>query len=276
MKRNSKVVRSFAVGGGIIAGLSLAQLTILGAKGGIGPLKFLRNNRMAKEPGNAEEYHPEQLHPLENSPLKGKKLLFLGSSVTYGAAAMGVSMADYISVLDGCEVIKKAVNGTTLAGTGSSTYVSRLKKVDRSLELDAVICQLSTNDASQNKELGTISISDRMADFNTKTVIGAIEYIIAYTQKTWNCPLIIYTGTRFDSGAYQAMIDALPALQEKWGIGVIDLWHDAEMNCVSDEDYALYMNDSVHPTQAGYLCWWTPKFESYLCDFLSDDRQQAE
>lgn len=37
--------------------------------------------------------------------------------MTYGAAALGVSMADYIAKLDGYTVIKEAVSGTTLAGT---------------------------------------------------------------------------------------------------------------------------------------------------------------
>ncbi len=52
--------------------------------------------------------------------------------------------------------------------------------------------------------------------------------------------------------------------QSSPAIGVIDLWNDAEMNAVSEEDYALYMNDEVHPTQAGYLLWWVPKFQAYL------------
>lgn len=60
------------------------------------------------------------------------------------------------------------------------------------------------------------------------------------------------------------MVEALLQLQEKWGITVIDLWNDPEMNAVSEEDYALYMNDSIHPTQAGYLTWWTPKFQQCL------------
>ncbi len=50
-------------------------------------------------------------------------------------------------------------------------------------------------------------------------------------------------------------------------IGVIDLWNNEEMNAVSDEDYDLYMYDSIHPTQAGYLEWWTPVIEEEL---LSD------
>ena len=26
--------------------------------------------------------------------------------------------------------------------------------------------------------------------------------------------------------------------------------------------------DGIHPTQAGYLNWWTPKMEAYLYDYL--------
>ena len=115
-----------------------------------------------------------------------------------------------------------------------------------------------------------MSDSFDIEDFDRGTVIGALETIIAYAKESWNCPVIIYTGTRFDSEPYEAMVDALPALQEKWGVGVLDLWNDEEMNAVSDEDYHLYMHDDVHPTRAGYLRWWVPKFESYLYDYLGE------
>ena len=37
---------------------------------------------------------------------------------------------------------------------------------------------------------------------------------------------------------------------------------------VSEKEYEVYMADPVHPTQAGYLEWWTPKMEEYLYQFL--------
>lgn len=253
----------------VVLVLTAAQLIILGAKGGIGPLKFLKDNRMARLPGNAEKYHIENIEPLENSPLAGKRILFLGSSVTNGSASMGMSMADYIRVLDSCDVVKNAVNGTTLADKNSRSYLSRLKAVDATQRFDVVVCQLSTNDASQNISLGEVSASKDPMDFDTQTVLGSIEAIIAYCQETWNCPVVIYTGTKYDSNAYQAMVDSLPQLQEKWGIYIIDLWNDDEMNAVSSEDYAFYMSDKIHPTQAGYLLWWTPKFEEVLYGLFS-------
>lgn len=249
---------------GIVLILTISQLVLLGSLGGIGPLGFIKENKIKNAPGNAQQYHLENVEPLETSPLAGKNFLFLGSSVTRGEASLGVSMADYIGKLDGCTVYKEAVSGTTLAGMESSTYTSRLLEVDTGLELDCVICQLSTNDATRKKAMGQMSDSFSLEDFDRKTVIGAMEYIIAYSREVWDCPVVFYTGTKYSSTQYGKMVEALLQLQEKWGIGVIDLWNDPEMNAVSEEDYALYMNDSIHPTQAGYLKWWTPKFQQCL------------
>ena len=221
--------------------------------------------------GNADEYSVENTEALEDSPLEGKTIIFLGSSVTYGSAAKGESFADFMAVRDGITAIKEALSGTTLVDEttyGKASYIERMKTIDTSIEADAFVCQLSTNDATMKKELGEISDSYDMEDFDVLTVTGAMEYVIAYAQETWGCPVIFYTGTRYNSDAYQAMVDRLPELQEKWGIGVIDLWNDEDMNAVSDEDYALYMVNSIHPSRAGYREWWTPKFEAYLTEYL--------
>lgn len=260
-----KVICIVAIAAAVFA---VAQIIVLGLMGGMGPLGFLRDRRIAALPGNAEEYHPENLKPHEDSPLTGKRLLFLGSSVTAGDAALNVSMADYLQALDGCEVVKEAVSGTTLVNEGSSSYVARLKQVDTNQHFDAIVCQLSTNDASKKKPLGKISDSVEGRAFDDTTVIGAMETIIAYCQDTWDCPILFYTGTQYDSTEYQAMVDALLELEMKWGITVLDLWNDTDMNAVSDTDRKLYMNDDIHPTQAGYLLWWSPKFQECLYELM--------
>ena len=116
--------------------------------------------------------------------------------------------------------------------------------------------------------MGEISSSENLEDFDTQTITGAMEYIIVYAKQTWNCPVIFYTGTKYDSKQYQQMVDVLFELQDKYGIGLIDLWNDEEMNDVSEKEYEVDMADPVHPTQAGYLEWWTPKMEEYLYQFL--------
>ena len=68
--------------------------------------------------------------------LKEKTVLFLGSSVTYGSAAGGVSFAELMEEACGIRCVKEAVSGTTLADINDISYVSRLKKVDTSLVVD--------------------------------------------------------------------------------------------------------------------------------------------
>lgn len=221
--------------------------------------------------GNKDPYTVANTPALQSSPLQGKTILFLGSSVTYGSAAGGESFVDYMVKRDGITAIKEAVSGTTLVDEtvwGKESYIARMKAMDTTIEADALVCQLSTNDATMKKPLGTVSNSIKMEDFDTQTIAGAIEYVIAYSKATWDCPVIFYTGTRYDNEHYAQMVDLLLEIQEKWDIGVIDLWNNAEMNAVSGEDYKLYMVNGIHPSKAGYRDWWTPVFEEYLIDYL--------
>ena len=248
----------------IVLVLVIVSVVLAGSMGGIGPFKFLHDNKIKAHAGNATEYALENVEALESSPLEGKNILFLGSSVTKGACALDTSMADYIGVLDGANITKEAVSGTTLATTKSNNYIERMEQLDTNVDYDIIVVQLSTNDATQEVALGSISDSTDMADFDTTTVMGAIEYIIAYCNENWGCPVVFYTGTKYDSENYAAMVSGLLEIRDKWGIEVVDLWNDADMNAVSDQDYALYMYDGIHPSQAGYLLWWTPKFEEVL------------
>lgn len=230
------------------------------------------SGREAFHKGNNDKYSVANVQSLSNSPLQGKTIIFLGSSVTYGSAAKGESFVDYMVKRDGIVAVKEAVSGTTLVDEtvwGKKSYIERLKTIDPTIHADAFICQLSTNDASMKKELGTISDSFELEDFDTQTVAGAIEYVIAYAKQTWDCPVFFYTGTQYKSEHYEKMVALLLDIQAKWDIGVIDLWNDAEMNAVSKADYALYMVNGIHPSRAGYRDWWTPKFEAYLNENLT-------
>ena len=229
-----------------------------------GPFAKLHDIKTAGLPGNDDIYSPERIPAVEYSPLNGKHLVFLGSSVTYGSASMGISFADYISARNRCIITKKAVSGTTLVDEGSDSYITRLEKLDTKITMDMLVCQLSTNDATQRKPLGSISDSANLADFDTKTVAGAIEYIIAYVEATWGCPVVFYTNPRYDSIEYAAMVMLLKEIADKWNVTVIDMWNDNTFCAITTEQRDLYMADSIHPTRAGYLEWWTPYMEKYL------------
>lgn len=213
-------------------------------------------------------YDPEHVKVLEKSPLAGMHFCFLGSSVTYGSAAGGVSFVEYICKRNGYSFVKEAVSGTTLVDNGPDSYIQRmLRNISPEERFDAFVCQLSTNDAARNLPLGRMMpkcAEDECPSFRRDTIIGALEYIIAYVQKTWKCPVICYTGTKFENPLYGQMVEALYDLRKKWKIGIIDLWNDPQMGMVSETEYGHYMQDPVHPTRAGYLDWWTPKMEQQL------------
>lgn len=241
----------------------LIWIAICGYLWSWGPFASLHNIKTASLAGNQAEYSIENVSESEENALNKKKIIFLGSSVTYGAAAQGVSFVDYIEKRDHVTVIKEAVSGTTLVDEGIDSYISRMEKIKAS-DVDLLVCQLSTNDATQKKELGKVSDAMNLKDFDTHTVAGAMEYIIVYAKENWDCPVVFYTNPKYDSEEYQDMVDLLLEIQEKWKIEVIDLWNDTKFNEISEEQRYLYMADEIHPTQAGYLEWWTPYFEEKL------------
>ena len=217
-------------------------------------------------PGNAKIYAAAHADRREKTPLTGKKIFFLGSSITYGACAMGESFAEDLAARDGIIAVKEAVSGTTLTDDAADSYISRMKTMDRSDHPDLFVCQLSTNDAWQEKPLGEMTDASEffMDQFITGEITGAMEYIIAYARAVWHCPVVFYTNPVYASELYEKMVVRLHELAAKWQIGVISMWDDRAFGAISEEKRRLYMYDEIHPTRAGYLEWWTPYFEEKL------------
>lgn len=266
-KNKGKIIKRVII---VICVWQMIQIPLLGYLFSYGPFSFLGNIKKAKKEGNSSIYDFSSLAEMEDSPIAGKEVCFLGSSVTYGSASMGQSVPEYFAVRMGCISTKEAVSGTTHVDEGNKSYIQRLiHNVDKDAEYSLLICQLSTNDASKKKELGTIAEGRELEDFDTKTITGALEYIICYAQETWNCPVVFFTGSHYDSMEYEAMVQRLYELREKWDIGIIDLWTDEGFNEITEDERELYMDDWIHPTKAGYSIWWGPEMEKQLCDYLT-------
>ena len=270
MKKRTKVILIILAA---VVVLQAAWIAFCGWKWGWGPFHKLSEYRYRSMPGNADRYAVSQVKPSGDETLKGKTVIFLGSSVTYGAASLGESFADDLSARLQCNVVKEAVSGTTLSTTSPNSYVTRLDNI-KTRQADLFICQLSTNDASHKKPLGEVTDSERMEDFDTDTVAGAMEYIIAYAKDKWDCPVVFYTNPKYDSDEYAAMVELLYEIRDKWGIGVIDLW--TELPEITEEERALYMADAIHPTRAGYLEWWTPVMEKDIIEMMELTPESCE
>ncbi|MCH5157373.1 MAG: SGNH/GDSL hydrolase family protein [Clostridiales bacterium] len=248
----------------------------------------LQTNKTA----NDSEFYASAVTRVSNSPLAGKTIYWLGSSVTYGANSGGESMAEFLAAKTGANCVKDAVSGTTIfndgksAATGKDSYVNRLvngTKFDTSAHVDAFICQISTNDARNDRlnKRGEIAEGKDRTYFDTATTLGGVEYIISYVVETWHCPVYFYSGSFFgDSGVrsssnptgtnYGKLIDDVKDVVSKWqnygyDVDVIDLFNDSDFNSqVTDDYYKWCTNDAIHPKRAGYLNWWMPYFEQYL------------
>ncbi len=203
--------------------------------------------------------------------VKGEKALtaqvpeyfFLGSSVTYGATTGGRSFVEVVGETLGAKVVKEAVSGTTLAKAGANSYVERLANFEKSAKPQALIVQLSTNDATQNLPLGTIAEGKELDGFDTTTTIGAMEYIIAYARETWGCDVVFYTNPHFGNNNYLKLVSALYELQQKWAFEIVDFYYCRDMQFVSDAALGGMMSDSIHPNTAGYR-WMGEVFSARL------------
>ena len=244
--------------------------------------------------GNSGKYDPAASSSLvalnkNSSKLKGRNILFLGSSITYGSGAWGISVADYVGVRNGANVKKNAQNGTNLAkpsgSTNDSSYVSRLSRIDSaSFVPDILVCQLSLNDSVNGIGLGTlpdVSFDDLTDDSvrnlydSATTVAGAIAYIDSYAHYYWpDCQVVFFTVRNNGyNNQYAKMRDKLFEARSKYGnFKVIDMWSRADLTNVTSDlsSFCLYMADNNHPKKAGYLYQWTPVFESNLISWMPD------
>ena len=128
----------------------------------------------------------------QDSPLKKKKILFLGSSVTRGACSLGVSFADMLRRKYDFLMIKDVVDGTLLVEKGESSYISRLKKYTRSSNIDLLVVQLSTNDSHtkdliEGKQTNTIGgVFSLLLNTHTISCVAPFFFIRVPTLETKN------------------------------------------------------------------------------------------
>lgn len=247
----------------------------------------------ARPNGNAACYDLANVKILADNELKGKTILFLGSSITYGSASGGIAFPDYIAKrnqlnyenTDIEHTMKQAVPGKTMACVGDGqSYVERIARLDQYENADIFLCQLSVNDANQVKELGVSTGSaDVVAEpTEVKTVGQAIDYIIYHAHKQWpDAQIAFFTCRNNGNARYAQMVQILKDAKAVWAdegvnIEILDLWSDSGIKNLTGNAYIKYMADGNHPTKAGYLELWTPRFETFLKMILPRTQQEPE
>ena len=97
-KKIAIIVSCVCVG---LAVLIVAWLMLCGYLWVWGPFSKMANIRLSKLEGNSEKYAIESVEKLPSSPLKGMNILYLGSSVTYGAMSLQTAFPEYIAARNG-------------------------------------------------------------------------------------------------------------------------------------------------------------------------------
>lgn len=195
-------------------------------------------------------------------------VIFLGTDFTIGTKAK----QSFTDVLQENNFIHSAVfakKGITMVeDKDDDNYISLLKTIPTEHAAPTLLMfEISYFDAKGKSKIGEISTSYNYEDFDTKTVIGAMEYIVSYSQKTWCCPVAIYTCYNNDSEEYARLVDAAYEVQKKWGTDVLDLYYPMDVR-ISNQNKELYLKDKLNPTTKGYKDFFAPLFKKYLIEKL--------
>lgn len=181
--------------------------------------------------------------------------------------------------------VRYTANGEKVQNAYHQSYVGLLKEAVERIgdkQVDTMFVQLSTNDIGQYKtpagsagehlDFGAMTAEDVRdpSAFDVDTSFGALEWIIATAQQTWDCNVVTFVchmdtaqyaafeacgydySKMDDSSDYALMRSTALEIAEKWDLDVIDFWGDADSNKILHGDAARYLADSLHLHRLGY------------------------
>ncbi len=207
----------------------------------------------------------------KSEPLKGKKIAFLGDSLTWGfnGAVAWEQVKKPISVLvseiTGATCINYGISGATLSGDETTTDKSdghilginamnlRIKNIDN---VDAIFCMGGTNDYATDRKVPL----GKMEDTTNLTFYGGLDTIIKHIgNEKPRIKLIMGTPPRRaneEPNTYgNTLIQYVNAVKEKcqyYGINYVDLYNNGNCLYWSSKWREIYSPDGLHGTQELY------------------------
>lgn len=201
--------------------------------------------------------------------LRGKKIVFLGDSITQGAGATNEENV-YLEVCAkklGAKAVNFGVGGTRIAPqiTPSAEafcdeyFLLRAKKMDK--DADLVVVFGGTNDFGHGD-----APFGRIGDKDPATFCGAYDALIEYLMATYGKEklIIVYplrrrneTATNGDGSKAEGSKplaeyhDAEKVVAEKCGLKSVDFWNDGDLN-PNKPDGNENFADGLHPNDIGH------------------------
>lgn len=202
--------------------------------------------------------------------LRGKKILFLGDSITQGAGATKKENV-YLEVCAkklGAKAVNFGVGGTRIAPQITPSveafcdeyFLLRAKKMDK--EADLVVVFGGTNDFGHGD-----APFGRIGDKDPATFCGAYDALMEYLTSIYGkdkvvvvYPLRRYneTSTNGENGRkaegskpLAEYYNAEKAIVEKYGLKSVDFWNDGDLN-PNTPDGNKNFADGLHPNDIGH------------------------
>ena len=206
----------------------------------------------------------------EGSPLYGKKMLFMGDSISYGSGdsaspfRTGRAWAGRIADRTGAIVTNASVSGAKASfvrGDDTAKWLYTQFDQNKNAKYDIIVMHGGVNDARHNRTIGTILDSeDASALDKAKTsYVGGLQWLFYNVKKEQPQAILFFianhrldghdTGHAKDMSAY---FNKAKELCEKYGIIFIDLYNNKELNDKLETTTTKYLPDTLHLNAAGY------------------------
>ncbi len=202
------------------------------------------------------------------SPLNGKKMLFMGDSISYGSGdaaspfRTGRAWAGRIADLTGAITTNASVSGAKVSfQRGDDNWVYSQYEPHANTKFDIIVMHGGVNDARYDRPVGALSEGKDEATLtkNQTSYVGGLEWIFYNVSKTNTEAKLFFIanhhldghskGSAKDMSAY---FTAAKQACEKWGVIFIDLYNNKELNDKLETTTTKYLPDTLHLNAAGY------------------------
>ncbi len=209
-----------------------------------------------------------QTEEVLNTSLEGKKILFVGDSITYASDDYG--WAGRIADEFGAVTTKAGVSGASISEVRPDNRVITQLESNKANTYDYVILHGGVNDAWDSAPVGCVSDSFQVEDFDTTTFAGGLEELIYYAFEYFETAKIGYIINYARPTASVEVLQNMSAyfleakkVCEKWGISYLDLYfgtadkdgsrvaYSAELLQTST-DTNFISSGNIHLNAAGY------------------------
>jgi hypothetical protein len=207
-----------------------------------------------------------------NDPLYGKKIVYDGDSICFGAGYSG-GYAKIIAELTGGYYVNHAKGGARLVTKGNNGWHSVVDNLPNLPTDGDIYCfEGGINDFwTSGMQLGTIDYSNYDGELDTTTVCGALETIFRYALNNFAgkpiCFVITHKiqetafRTNTEGKTFRDYRDAMIGICEKYSIPYYDAFTDSGLNGWNEAHNRDYFTDGdgTHPNEEAYKRYYVPQ-----------------